>query len=317
MTKGSENTTRTSAFSNTNKLFVVLALVLVGFSWLIPGINPQIQNIVSIIGILLLGIPHGAIDNLLYLEKSSISTFGFYIFYLGFLGLNVVGWLLFPTAFFILFLALSAYHFGQSQFSDHFRGNKVLKTVAYFSWGFSVILAFAFFNLKELTGIIHQEDDLASFQVLLNPGGLLSLFLGVTVLWILVMILGIVKKEISLSYLISELLILGFLFLVAHSFSFLPGFALFFVVIHSLKVMQSEFNHFFEQSSFKNLLQFIYKLLPLTVVSMVGLTIFVFLIYKEYIHISLPLLMLIAISSITLPHVFVMEKFYGVVAKAR
>jgi hypothetical protein len=81
--------------------------------------------------------------------------------------------------------------------------------------------------------------------------------------------------------------------------------------------MQSEFNHFFEQSSFKNLLQFIYKLLPLTVVSMVGLTIVVFLIYKEYIHISLPLLMLIAISSITLPHVFVMEKFYGVVAKAR
>lgn len=317
MTKGSKYTPGYTAFSNTNKLFVVLVVVLVGLSWLIPGIDTRTQNIVSILGILLLGIPHGAIDNLLYLEKSTMSPFRFYAFYLGFLGINVVGWLLFPVVFFILFLALSAYHFGQSQFSDHLQGNKLLKIGTYFTWGFSVILAFAIFNLDELTSIIQQEVDLTSFQPLLNPSGLLQLFLGSTVVWIAIMVLAILKKEITMRYFSSELLILGFLFLVAYSFSFLPGFALFFIVIHSLKVLQSEFNHFFKQSSLKNLLEFIYKLLPLTLVSMVGLAFVVLMIQQEYIRLSIPLLMLIAISSITLPHVFVMEKFYGVKVKAR
>jgi Brp/Blh family beta-carotene 15,15'-monooxygenase len=294
-----------------------MVVIWVGLSWLIPGIDTRTQNIVSILGILLLGIPHGAIDNLLYLEKSTMSPFRFYLCYLGFLGINVIGWLLFPVVFFILFLALSAYHFGQSQFSDHFRGDKLLSVLTYFSWGLSVILAFAFFNFRELTGIIDQEADLDSFKVLLNVAGLLKLFLGITIVWILAMVTAVIKKTISLTYLASEFLILGFLFLVAWSFSFLPGFALFFIVIHSLKVMQSEFNHFFKQSSFKNLLQFIYTLLPLTLVSLVGLTVIVFMIHKGFIHLSIPFLMLIAISSITLPHVFVMEKFYRVTAKTR
>ncbi len=86
---------------------------------LVYAIPLQIQLIIFLAGIVLLGIPHGAAD-LLVAEKNSLnigkafSKVGFFIQYLGkIVAFGLVLWM-FPVAGLLLFIILSAYHFGET-----------------------------------------------------------------------------------------------------------------------------------------------------------------------------------------------------------
>ena len=96
-------------------VFIILNLFQ-GFT----NISLENQLIYSSILILLLGIPHGAIDHVLFFKKRKMSQLKFYSLYLGLSFLFVILWHIFPVTSLILFLLISAFHFGESQFADIF-----------------------------------------------------------------------------------------------------------------------------------------------------------------------------------------------------
>lgn len=123
-------------------------------------------------------------------------------------------------------------------------------------------------------------------------------------------IVGIRNKSISMETFLKELYILT---LIHISFILLPvllGFTLYFIILHSAKVLIEEYNFLDFKIVNLNFKSFILKLLPLTVISLLGSLFLTGLIYFEIICMSYLLLFTILISVITLPHSIVMNSFY-------
>lgn len=277
------------------------------YAFLDVGIGEQLKWTAAFI--LILGIPHGAIDHVLLLEKKEMSKTLFYSIYLGLIILNLVMWFLFPLISLLFFLVLSAYHFGQSQFA--FVKKSLFSKSLYFTWGISILSALLYYNHGEIASLsaytaefeVYTGDQYLSF--------LKILMLGSTALSIALMIFLTWKQSIQLERMAIEFILLG---LIHFSFNLLPllvGFALYFVVLHSLKVMLDEYDYF--QSSRKSFspAKFLALLTPFSLISFAGCIILFVLWSYGFIQVSATFLLLAFLSAITIPHSIVMEVFYG------
>jgi len=291
--------------------FILVFLLLLAAYPLLGQVSDFTQSIVAMGIILLFGVPHGAIDNHLFLEKSNMPPVRFYILYLGAIAINVLGWFMFPVFSFGVFLAISAYHFGQSQFVHTLKAPWRFANVLYFFWGNAVILSFVYFNVEALKGLTQSIPDLHVFETLLNAQWVLGLFLASNLICLMLLLYALSKKLISINAFALEVYLLGLIYLLAYLTNFLIGFTVFFTIIHSFKVFQSEYNHFYPNSERIQLIPFVRKLLPLSLISFLGAGFLFGMIHLGVAPLSYPFAILLSISSITLPHVFVMERFYA------
>lgn len=151
----------------TKAIFIFIASILLVFPLVFNAgeITTSQQLLICIPFILLFGIPHGAIDDVLYSRKSQKKS-SFISIYLLIISLNVVLWFLLPLAAYILFLFLSAYHFGQSQFSQYFEQQPLKFKVLYFFWGMSILSGLTYFNHDEIRSIMSQYQEFVVFSQL-------------------------------------------------------------------------------------------------------------------------------------------------------
>jgi Brp/Blh family beta-carotene 15,15'-monooxygenase len=291
--------------------FIIIFLLLLAAYPLLGQVSTMTQTLVAMGIIMLFGVPHGAIDNILFLEKSSMSPFRFYAYYIGAIVLNVVSWFLFPAFSLCLFLAISSYHFGQSQFVGTLKAPWRWSNVLYFFWGMAVILSFVYFNTAALKELTLSIPDLHAFEVLINQAWIMGLFVGSILVCLALLLRALAKGILSTNAFAIEIYLLALICLLAYLTNFIIGFTLFFTIIHSFKVFQSEYNHFYPNSERLQLVPFLLKLLPLSLVSFVGAGLLFGMIHLGIAPLSYPFAILLSISSITLPHVFVMERFYA------
>jgi Brp/Blh family beta-carotene 15,15'-monooxygenase len=291
--------------------FILIFLFLLAAYPLLGQVTELTQSVVAMGIILLFGVPHGAIDNILFLEKSTMSPLRFYAWYLGAIGINVIAWFLFPVLSFGVFLIISAYHFGQSQFVHTLKAPWRFANALYFFWGVAVILSFIYFNVEALKGLTQSIPDLHVFEGLLNSQWILGLIIGSNVICLLFLVNALSRKVLTLNEFALEVYLLGLIYLLAYLTNFLIGFTVFFTIIHSFKVFQSEYNHFYPNANRLQLIPFVIKLLPLSLLSFLGAGLLFGMIHLGIAPLSYPFAILLSISSITLPHVFVMERFYA------
>ncbi len=297
----------------TKSIFIFIAVLLVSFplTKLYGDFTIVDQLLFSFPLILVLGLPHGAIDNVLFLRNTNKRNTQFILAYVTMVGAYVALWFLSPTTAYILFLLFSAYHFGQSQFSHYVKRSGLLLKLLYFCWGTALLSGLVYLNQSDITAIstsinfmnidvVHNEQ-LMFWSLITSTSMVVSLLTFLTI-----------QRVLSTEILAMELLVF---FLIQVCFLLMPlflGFTLYFVVLHSIKVLQEEYNFLFKLKSWSSLLQFIKLLAPLTLLSIFGTIGLFSLIYFEMLNISYGYLFLIIISSITFPHIFVMEKFYSV-----
>jgi Brp/Blh family beta-carotene 15,15'-monooxygenase len=272
--------------------------------------NTAAQVIPAIVCIALLGIPHGAIDHLLFLEKSTWSPLLFYTFYLGLIALYVVAWLLAPTLSMGLFLVLSAYHFGQSQFTDLKQFKRKLKPFLYLSWGLTVLAGLIYFNRAEIAGLAETSPEMAAFSGIMNPQLALTLMAISGIVTLGILGYGLIKNHLTFERFGIEILVMGLIQFSFMVFPILTGFTLFFVVIHSLKVLTDEYDFMQKVKQRFTIKGFLKMLLPYTLLSLFGSAFLLLISHFEYMPISNLLLVFILISVLTLPHSIVMEVFY-------
>lgn len=265
----------------------------------------------SLILVVLLGIPHGAIDNVIFLRQHEVSAKYFYIFYLIAIGLNALLWLYAPLLSIVAFLMISAYHFGQSQFS-HYKLIKQTNAILSFAWGASILSAMLWFNIIELQELTTTVGGFESFAISLNEKLFISLFVAFTSLTLLMLTINIWKKRFTLEQCGLELVVFGLILFSFYVFPLIIGFTLYFSTLHSLKVLQEEYK-FVEKLYDRSLsfLAFGKLLFPYTTISVFGMGIIYLLSKFNFLpELSFGYLLLILISSITLPHAFVMDRFY-------
>ena len=107
--------------------------------------------ILSLILILILGISHGALDNIK--GKKLLRLFGykssfFYLIYVIISLLIIFFWLLLPNTVYFLFLVVAAYHFGKEDTVFSFKKKFLISECLYFLKGSAVILAHYYFKGK-------------------------------------------------------------------------------------------------------------------------------------------------------------------------
>ena len=104
-------------------LYLVFFYFLAAIYSLFGYISPENQIIGSLFLIILFGIPHGAIDNVLLLSESDISTSRFYAYYVLSIISYVIIWFISPVFSFVFFysylLIISENHNSQITISYH------------------------------------------------------------------------------------------------------------------------------------------------------------------------------------------------------
>lgn len=286
--------------------YFVLALFSGGNS-----ISNEIESVICLSFIIVLGIPHGAIDNHLFLSKTDTSKFRFYAQYLSLIAVNAVLWLIFPQFSFVLFMLISAFHFGQSQFNHYFEKDSLPQRALYLTWGLAVLSGLIFYNLESLS-IIDGLQKAMGFLFVEEAYTYLKIFHYISVSLFAIILAGQgLNGSMKYEKVLLEIIIFGIILFTLFIFPPLVGFSLYFVVLHSMKVMQEEYLYLRGYGYINSMKSFLILLLPYTLVSLFGIAMLIGLIYFDLLNLPYGYLFLILISSITLPHVFVMDRFYN------
>jgi Brp/Blh family beta-carotene 15,15'-monooxygenase len=267
-------------------------------------------NVVCLLSILLIGIPHGAIDNLLYMHKNKVSAPFFYSFYFGIMLANLAVWWFYPTLAYFLFLLVSSYHFGQSQFNKLYSEHKVVAYLSYFSWGTAIITAMVYFNFSELNQLIKVETDFSIFGVFYHLESIQLILLSTSLIYVVTTIYFRLFKQKKIDIFILEIFQIALIFTSFYLFNFIVGFTIFFVLMHATDVMGHEYQFLIQHKVIKNYRHFILKLMPYTILSFFGIFFFYGISQAGYMDSSFAYCMLVLTSTITLPHSLVMNNFY-------
>jgi Brp/Blh family beta-carotene 15,15'-monooxygenase len=290
-------------------IFIVSIIVLLQLEQVNIPMVEHIELVLCSILILTLGVSHGGIDNLLHQTKIKVSNAKFISYYLLVAAINVLLWIFSPNLGFILFILISAYHFGQSQFIEYNFGQHWSNKVLYFLWGGLLLVGLVFFKNEEVSeSLWYQNFSLPSFEYMIQYAELSFWVLLASTVGML--LIKIKKGEMHIHGFLIETYQFVLICLAFKLFSLVLGFTLYFIILHSLKVLNHEYDYLKSRIQVENRLAFIKLLLPFTLISLVGLGIITGIILYFDFNVSFPLLALILTSSVTLPHTYVMDVFY-------
>jgi len=275
-----------------------LAGLILAFAIIFFGLESSYSILLFLIVMLSIGIPHGSVDHIIAFINPEARKFNskliFYITYLSLIVFNIALWVISPFLGLLVFLIISCYHFGETQVIGYNpTDNKLLNFVV----GANILLSLFLNNITELQEILYILPQFAS----LDLTGFDSVFF--LLISVAVLMLSIVNFEIKRKVtLYAEITILYMVFF--HT-DLLTSFALYFGFCHSLPMLMLEFKEFKTDSFMK----FYLKTLPFTIISII----FGFLLYQFNNDLltsdNLILFVFIIISSLTLPHVFIMKDF--------
>lgn len=294
---------------NSLVLFLTLNLAVLAIGWLTGGISLTLQLVIAAILIGLVGIPHGAIDHILFLQNNQTSPVKFYAFYFSLILLVILIWIFFPVAGLITFLGLSAYHFGQSQFAKYNDLKKSVKIFLYISWGIAVLSGLCVFNQTEILEITSSASDLLQIKPVFEGSSFQMLLIWSSLSFLVVLVSN--YRTLGLRTVIYELGVLALILLSLLVNPLLIGFSIYFASLHSWHVLQQEFKFLSKKIKKFSWQRFIGLLTPYTLVSLFGLFMLLALSHFNIIGISKTLVVFITISALTLPHSLVMENFYN------
>ncbi|MBC3794305.1 Brp/Blh family beta-carotene 15,15'-dioxygenase [Spirosoma utsteinense] len=294
-------------------LTIGAGLLVAGYQYWVGPLSLSAQLFFCIGLLAFVGIPHGALDHLVEQEHSlrqaqRFSLTRFIIKYLFMIGAYGLGWMVFPVLSFILFLLISAWHFGETDL-EHAPETGYWSLTRLLAGGF--VLAFILVNhADEVTPVIARivKNDVFTMQVwngaISQRGPLLRGW--ATLLGVLAM-LAFGHQPIPVNG--WRLGRLGVVILLTYTLPLLPAFMLYFGGWHSLSSFGTILSYL-QRSA--NPVQSIWKLwyqsVPLTLLAF-GFLFACSSIWNRYLPLGDPLpYLFILLSTITLPHIQVMHK---------
>lgn len=286
---------------------------------------PSWDTPLFIICVLVIGLPHGALDHLIYLHsllpsESGITHNAFDVFvqqrwkdskfwkhflgiYIGVILAYSVLWMVFPYLSMAIFLALSAFHFGQAQLYFINLGEKsLLKLACYFSWGTAVLAQILLLHYDETAYIVRTLTPLEGLIAKDNAQNIVA-FLTLLSCITLVTTSMVHKYSILPQDVISEMIGLAVLYILSLNNSLLYSFLVFYGLWHSLKSM-----HVQCQELGLNLKNYYLSALPFTSASVFGIGVVLWIARKTH---SPFLTFFMCLSCLAAPHMIIGQWMYS------
>ena len=272
--------------------------------------------VVALVLIVLIGIPHGANDHLLFFnlinkrvdEKNEKSTL-FFSSYIGLILLYVCCWYLFPTFSLGLFILISIYHFGQSNVYISPIESKFVKLISIFLSGSFVLLTPIFAHIETALPVIQMLTKNPDFLVISEKlGNKLAISTGMLMIihWVILML----SKHINFKDGLLEILNVFLLFGLFYYSPLWIGFAIYFTLWHAIPSIEDQINFFKTTRENYNLGKYIREIFPFSLIALLGLFL-AFQFSGDYISVNQGLALLFSfIAVITLPHMIMMDLLY-------
>ena len=302
-------------------LFLGLSLIFV--QQYVVAIEENIQFLIFILGVLLLGVPHGAADLLVAtkyadLSEKEFSKKQFLFVYLFRLVMFAIILFLFPVIGSILFIFFAAYHFGETDLHQ-FKTDTVLGKVFVMSYGLIILSVI----------LMHHFDEVKPIYQLLDLGKGNELIVD----WIsenrylILSLSGIVFFSSTFIYFLNNnhfenkdkgqfLIRLAFILFILFNLPMLLGFTFYFVFWHSLLSLNNILNFLRKEKTFSyktiSKQMFLYSFLAIVGIVMFGLAGSMFInenAIAGYVFVGLAVL--------TAPHMEVMYKMYATIRQKR
>lgn len=290
---------------------LLLKLLIVGLSLaLYHGIDWEAgQYIFGIALMATVGIPHGATDHLLYTyekegEAKPKLAAAFMARYMGLMLLYALVWWLLPLPALLFFLLMSAYHFGETQWMEALPEAPVwIRRLLYLCWGGS-LLGLLFYQYPQQTTFhlsYFVETSILEYYL-----GQLHWFIGAaSLIWLLLALRYAAFQDVG-----KQLLDAGILLLLLLGTDLLLAFLLFFGFWHSMDAIGHQLKGLARVKPDIHWRDFVRYALPLSAISLLGIGLLLGAWYYWGDALSLVTLFFIAVSVLTLPHVWVMDRFY-------
>lgn len=288
---------------NMQKITILLSFLGL---WLTSYLTPEGQTTVGLALIFSFGILHGANDLELIGEierKKQISFIKIISAYIILVLFSVVLFLKIPILALLIFIIVSAYHFGEQIWNELLQEqSKLLRVSFQFCYGILILVTLFYFNAKEVEVIIFKIAKITITESHFST--LLILF--ATLYSILAFIL--VRQRKDLQQIAFEqtfyILVLGIIFKVASLFL---GFAIYFIFWHSIPSLYDQIKFLYGSFSFSNFKKYFKSAFLYWIISLIGVTVLYFISKDMMIFDALFFSFL---ASITFPHFIIIVKMY-------
>ena len=276
--------------------------------WIDSFFNHRSQIFVGFLIIFTFGILHGAndlllIDKLIYKKKtnSRLKTL------LSYISVVLIGSLLFyiiPWVTLSAFVIVSGYHFGEQQW-ESLNKNSFKFLVKIFQLVYGLFILFLLFNF--------HSDEVQKIVFAITgvnfPSFFIPLFLKIFgVIFIVFGLYFLSIQGIAIRTFITEIFYLVVFTIIFKSSSLIWGFALYFVLWHSLPSIIDQIKFVYGYFSLTNFISYFKSAFIYWIASLLGISI-LYLVFKD--EKIFNALFFSFLASITFPHVFVVTKMFN------
>ena len=270
--------------------------------WVSIQFGEVVEDFIAYIMVISVGILHGANDLLILStkEQKDKKLIKNLFIYIGIIILCVVIYLFSSFVAIVLFVVLSAYHFGEEHLSHKINVNFVFNAVYFLSYGL-FIFALLFYQsmsdvdviMTELTGRTFSKTQIEITLIVS------AIFLSTGSVYLILM-----KRNESVLFL-REFLYLVLLFFVFNTSSLILGFAIYFILWHSIPSIIHQIEFISGSLNKRNVIAYVKKALIYWVISIVGLLV----LYQLLPEIKLlATVVFVILFAVTAPHTWVMHR---------
>ncbi len=276
--------------------------------WIDSFFNHKSQIFVGFLLIFTFGILHGAndlqlIDKIYVLKDKKNSTLRILIYYIMFVLLGILSFYIFPLVALLLFIIVSAYHFGEQQWQKLPNDLPIFTLILYrFLYGFVILSLLFVFHTIQVQNIISTitafKIPVGYFWEILKASGIAFIFISCFLYWKLLKI----RKKLLLEFF--HLIVFAIIF---KSSSLIWGFAIYFVVWHSIPSIIDQIKFLNGSVSKKHFLSYCKAAGVYWFVSILGIA-FIYLVFNDEQLFNAVFFSFLA--AITFPHVLVITKMF-------
>tara|TARA_Y100000385_G_C13011055_1_gene601668 strand:+ start:313 stop:1248 length:936 start_codon:yes stop_codon:yes gene_type:complete len=273
--------------------------------WLSTQISASIESNIAYIMILTVGILHGSNDIMLInhslKSNTTISSFTIFIIYVLMVALVAILFYYVPFIALSIFVIFSSYHFGEQHFISKSNSKNPFLSLYYTSYGMLIFSMIFLNSTNEVIVIVNEITNVFITQDFLKT----LLYISV-ILTIILSFFMHYKKFISFNF-FEEIILIILLSVIFSIASLIAGFAIYFIIWHSIPSLRDQIIELHSEFNKKNLLLYLKNSALYWLISIISLSVLYLIVNDDKLFISLFFSFL---AAITFPHVLVMFNLF-------
>ena len=269
--------------------------------WVSIQFGQIIEDSIAYVIVLSIGIIHGSNDFTILKKqkKNTIDLIKSTSFYLFLILLCIACYLINSFVAILFFVILSSYHFGEQHLENKFTASKYVKSIIYVVYGMLIFSLIFIENLKDVEVIMRNLTG----EIIPNSW-IETMLVSTSLLLIILIAYQFTRKIKPKIQIVRELFYILLLYLVFKSSSLILGFAIYFVLWHSIPSILDQTKFLSGGYTFKTMLEYLKTAFVYWLISITGLVI-AYYYFSESLFNSMIFIVLFAVTA---PHVWVMNR---------